>query len=49
MTKRDLYTVEDGELVRDRTPCPKCGDGVFLAEHDDRSSCGQCGYTEFDD
>ena len=27
--------------------CPKCGPGVTLAEHSNRSSCGKCGYTEF--
>lgn len=27
--------------------CPKCGDGVFLAHHANRDSCGKCGYTEF--
>jgi len=26
--------------------CPKCGAGVRLAEHKNRSSCGKCGYTE---
>jgi small subunit ribosomal protein S27Ae len=47
MTKRDLYEVEGEELVRKREPCPKCGDGVFLADHDDRKACGTCGYTEY--
>ncbi len=47
MAKRDLYEIKDGKLVRKRRTCPKCGDGVFLAEHKDRSSCGRCGYTEF--
>ncbi|MEM2131594.1 MAG: 30S ribosomal protein S27ae [Candidatus Woesearchaeota archaeon] len=27
--------------------CPKCGPGVFMAEHKNRISCGKCGYTEF--
>ena len=27
--------------------CPKCGAGVFMAEHGNRSSCGKCGYCEF--
>ncbi len=49
MTKRELYEVDGDELVRKRKACPKCGDGVFLAEHDDRQSCGNCGYTEFKD
>lgn len=34
-------------LKRKRRTCPRCGAGVFLAEHEDRYSCGKCGYTEF--
>ncbi|PKL59113.1 MAG: 30S ribosomal protein S27ae, partial [Methanomicrobiales archaeon HGW-Methanomicrobiales-4] len=26
---------------------PRCGPGVFMGEHNDRASCGKCGYTEF--
>lgn len=26
--------------------CPKCGHGVNLADHNDRLSCGRCGYME---
>ena len=47
MKKRELFKVEGGKIVRLRRSCPKCGDGVFLAEHKDRLSCGACGYTEF--
>jgi small subunit ribosomal protein S27Ae len=35
------------KLRRRRKTCPRCGAGVFLAEHKDRYSCGKCGYTEF--
>lgn len=45
--KRTVYKVEDNKLVRSRQHCPKCGPGVFLAQHADRVSCGRCGYTEF--
>lgn len=45
-SKRNLYKVEGGKVVRARKSCPKCGAGVFLAEHKDRTSCGNCGYTE---
>jgi len=31
---------------KDRRHCPKCGPGVYLAEHKDRWSCGKCGYYE---
>jgi len=47
MKKREIFKVEGGKIVRLRRNCPKCGDGVFLAEHKDRLSCGTCGYTEF--
>ncbi len=47
MAKKDMYEVENGKLKRLRRSCPKCGDGVFLAVHEDRVSCGKCGYTEF--
>ncbi|HIH38758.1 30S ribosomal protein S27ae [Candidatus Woesearchaeota archaeon] len=27
--------------------CPKCGPGVYLAVHKNRTTCGKCGYTQF--
>ena len=45
--KRGLYEVKGNTVVRKKKACPKCGPGVFLAEHKDRVSCGNCGYTEF--
>lgn len=27
--------------------CPKCGEGYYLASHQDRMYCGKCKYTEF--
>lgn len=47
VSKRNYYKVEGDRVVRSRKHCPKCGPGVFLAEHKDRVSCGRCGYTEF--
>jgi len=47
MMKREVFKVEGDKIVRLRKNCPKCGDGVFLADHKDRLSCGKCGYTEF--
>jgi len=47
MSIHDYYEISGKNLKRKREFCPKCGDGVFLAEHKDRTSCGQCGYTEF--
>jgi len=36
-----------GGLKRKNKSCPKCGAGVFMAQHKDRITCGRCGYTEF--
>ena len=47
MEKREMYETKGNELTRARRTCPKCGDGVFMAEHQNRASCGKCGYTEF--
>lgn len=33
---------EDGNAQGEK--CPRCGS--FLAEHEDRKSCGKCGYTK---
>ena len=41
-----LYEVSGDTLTRTHKSCPKCGPGVFLAEHGDRRSCGKCGYSE---
>jgi small subunit ribosomal protein S27Ae len=46
-SKKDYYTIKGDTLERQKKSCPKCGPGVFLAEHGDRTSCGTCGYTEF--
>ena len=46
MMKRELYVVENDKLVRKRRFCPRCGPGVFLAEHENRFTCGRCHYSE---
>ena len=47
MKKIEFFKVEGNKITRNRKHCPKCGPGVFIAEHKDRFSCGKCGYTEF--
>ena len=47
MKKIEFFKVEGNSISRFRKHCPKCGPGIFLAEHKDRFSCGNCGYTEF--
>ncbi|UCE44733.1 MAG: 30S ribosomal protein S27ae [Methanobacteriota archaeon] len=46
--KKDCYSLEGDSLKRMKKHCPKCGPGVFMAVHKDRTSCGRCGYTEFE-
>lgn len=41
-----LYRTKGDTLERTHQSCPKCGAGIFLAEHDNRRSCGKCGYSE---
>lgn len=41
-----VYEVSGDKLTKKNKTCPKCGAGVFLAEHKDRRSCGKCGYSE---
>ena len=31
----------------DKKTCPKCGPGVFMADHKNRTHCGKCGFSEF--
>jgi len=42
-----LYTIHGEKVERKNKTCPKCGPGMFLAMHKDRSYCGKCYYTEF--
>ena len=44
--KSDLYKVDGDKIERKNQICPRCGEGVFMADHGDRVACGKCGYTE---
>lgn len=41
------YEVSGDAVKSKKAVCPRCGNGVFLAEHANRMACGKCGYTEF--
>lgn len=43
----ELYELEDGDVQRLKKSCPRCGSGIFMADHGERLACGKCGYTEF--
>ncbi len=42
-----LYKVDGNSLSRLRKECQRCGKGYFMAEHGDRLTCGNCGYTTY--
>ena len=42
-----LYDISENGVNKLRKDCPRCGSGVFLAEHSNRLACGGCGYAEF--
>lgn len=44
--KYKMYEVSGDTVKRKNKSCPKCGPGIFLAEHKDRWACGKCGYME---
>jgi len=42
-----LYKTEGSTLSRLRKECPRCGRGYFMAQHTNRLTCGNCGYTTY--
>jgi len=39
------YKVEGEKLIKLKRQCPRCG--RFMAEHDNRWTCGYCSFTIF--
>lgn len=44
--KGEQYEIKGDKIERKKQRCPKCGPGVFMAEHKNRQHCGKCGYTK---
>jgi ubiquitin-small subunit ribosomal protein S27Ae len=40
------YTIE-GDSIKRKKVCPRCGPGIFLMDSQNRLYCGKCHYTEF--
>jgi small subunit ribosomal protein S27Ae len=38
-----FYSIENGKIGRSNLFCPRCGLGVFMADHGDWWACGKCG------
>jgi small subunit ribosomal protein S27Ae len=45
--KGSYYKVEGNKASAQKRFCPKCGAGIFMAEHSNRFHCGKCSYTEW--
>ncbi|MEM2083565.1 MAG: 30S ribosomal protein S27ae [Nitrososphaerota archaeon] len=43
----EKYEVKNGKLIRKKRFCPRCGPGTFMAEHEERYTCGKCSYVEY--
>ena len=41
------FKINGDKVERLKKHCPKCGPGVFLAQHKDRLTCGKCGYMGY--
>lgn len=41
------YKVEGDNVKKLKRECSRCGKGIFMGEHENRITCGRCGYTEF--
>jgi len=42
-----LYKIEGEKVTRLRPTCERCGPGYFMAGHQDRYTCGHCGFTRY--
>ena len=40
------YEVSGDSVKCKKRSCPRCGPGIFMAEHKGRVHCGKCGYAE---
>ncbi|MEM3113192.1 MAG: 30S ribosomal protein S27ae [Candidatus Pacearchaeota archaeon] len=46
-SKKYLKYKIEGNALKRKMSCPRCGPGIFLMEADNRIYCGKCHYTEF--
>ncbi len=42
-----FYAVSGDRISVNPNSCPRCGPGVFLANHKTRLYCGKCHFTKF--
>ncbi len=42
-----LYKIDGDKVTRVRPTCERCGPGYFMADHNERFTCGHCGFTRY--
>ena len=42
-----MYKTETDKVTRLRPTCERCGPGYFMADHNERYTCGHCGFTRY--
>jgi small subunit ribosomal protein S27Ae len=45
--KTAIYEISGKSIKRKNRFCPRCGEGIYMARHSNRWSCGSCKYCEF--
>jgi len=43
----EFLKIEENKIKREKRACPRCGSGIYMAEHNDRYYCGNCKFTEW--
>ncbi|MDI6826605.1 MAG: 30S ribosomal protein S27ae [Candidatus Aenigmarchaeota archaeon] len=46
----EILKTEGSKIKREKQPCPRCGEGIYMAEHKQKDGkvryfCGKCHYT----
>ncbi len=39
------YKIEGDSIKRAKKECERCGQATFMADHNNRWTCGRCGYS----
>ncbi|MEM5879173.1 MAG: 30S ribosomal protein S27ae [Candidatus Aenigmatarchaeota archaeon] len=45
MKRNKFFSIKEGKAERKGRVCDRCGEGTFMAEHEDRWYCGKCKLT----
>jgi len=43
--QNNFFKLKEGKIERTKKNCERCGDGTFMADHENRWYCGKCRLT----